>query len=231
METVKLLMDKIKALLKELKQYTEYSEIDSEAKDKKVSLEKQLKIFEAMYFCTCILRNTLASAIDSLQLIVQLKNSTFPDEWADETIYNSNAELYQNGLVVICIPEDLPKYSRELNLSCKKRWQGYVYSALKKLKAETGTLPHHTNAIVAMEVHSPAGAMESCKWDTSNRTYNLVINALKGLMFPDDNALHLTFTVAGVFDEQRYTKIYIGEFAGHSGLILQKLYEAKPSKS
>ena len=83
MQTINLFLDKIKTLLKELNQYTEYtksSDLSFEAQYKTLSLETQLKLFETMYFCVCSLRNTIISAIDSLQLILQLKSITFPDE-------------------------------------------------------------------------------------------------------------------------------------------------------
>lgn len=223
-------MDKIRRLITGLNKYTEYQVTDIEDMDSKAPMEKQLKNLEAMYFCVCSLRNTISGAIDRLQLVLQLKNSAFPEEWADEIVYSSEALLYENGIVVINIPEDLPKYSRELNLSCKRRWQGYIYCALKRLKAETGLIPYYHNVIVAIEVHSPAGALESLKWDTSNRTYNLILNVLKGLMFPDDNARHLIFTVSGVFDEQRFTRVYIGDYESHLKDIFQNLCKTEPSK-
>jgi len=189
--------------------------------------EDIVKPLESMYFCACALRNSIAAAIDSLQLQIQLKNKTFPEVWADDTVYNSSASMDSNGIITIHIPESLPKYSKEFNLAFRKRWQGYIYRALKKLKAEHGRLPQYINAMVVIEVHSPAGRAESYKWDTSNRTYNLVINALNGILFPDDSAQHLTFAISGVYDENRYTLVYICDFERHLHSILQIL--SKPA--
>lgn len=196
-------------------------------KDSKITPEKLMKLLEAMYFCSNALRNNISGAIEYLQLLAQLKDSSFPGTWADETLFCSDAEILENGIILIRIPEDLPKFSKELNLSCRKRWQGYIYHALKKLKMNHGILPYYGNAMIVIEVHSPSGVSGIYKWDVSNRTYNIIINDLKGLVFPDDNAINLIFAVAGVYDSDRQTLLYIGDFERHRNAIMQNLIKTR----
>lgn len=227
MELIKEYTEKIRSMIDQIERLDKATGQNPLNCQMDFSSENIIKSFESMYFCSCALRNSIAAAIDSFQLQIQLKNKTFPEEWADETVYNSSASMDSNGIITIRILEDLPKYSKEFNMSCRKRWQGYIYRALKSLKAEHGYLPQYINAMVAIEVHSPAGRAESYKWDTSNRTYNLVINALNGILFPDDSAQHLTFAISGVYDENRYTLVYICDFERHLHSILQIL--SKPA--
>ena len=193
--------------------------------------DKVLKELENLYFSTCAFRNLTAAAIDTLQLEIKLRNKEIPEATDNAILYGSTGIKHESGIISINIPEALPLYSREISLPFRKQWQGYVYHALKQIVVCCGRLPFYSNAIIHFEIHSPSGPRDCYRWDTSNRTYNLVINALNGILFPEDNAKHMSFMVTGVFNLNRKTIIHIGDFERHLPQLLQNISETGKSRT
>lgn len=94
-------------------------------------------------------------------------------------------------------------------------------------------LPMFDKALVGIHVITKKEADRRQLWDVSNRALNLVINALKGALFPDDNFRHMSLMVTGEQGENEKTLIYVGDFATSGNEILsllqRQIYGSKAS--
>lgn len=126
-----------------------------------------------------------------------------------------------NGIVVLEIPEALPKSKVGMMPEQHERWLGLIHGAIADL-AETHTVPKFEKAMVGIHV-TTAESKTRQLWDTSNRAVNLVINNLKGVFFPDDNIRHMAFAVVGDIGKEARTRIYIGDFETLSVRIMELL--------
>lgn len=189
-----------------------------------------LKELENLYFSVCAFRNLAATAIDTLQLELKLRNRETPETADNTLLYGSTGVRHESGIISIYIPEALPLYGREISHPFRKQWQGYVYHALKQIVSNCGHLPCYNNAVIHFEVHSPSGPRDCYRWDTSNRAYNLVINVLNGILFPEDNARHISFLVTGIFNTERKTVIHVGDFERHLAQFMQNICEAHKNR-
>ena len=127
-----------------------------------------------------------------------------------------------DGIAVLVIGEALPHTKTEMTGAVMGHWQSCIHAATAML-AERYPVPHFEKAVVGIHVAMPRGANNSRIWDTSNRAINLILNNLKGVVFPDDNIEHMAFAVVGSWAEQAETTVFVGDFASQSERIMTML--------
>ena len=90
---------------------------------------------------------------------------------------------------------------------------GALHAAFQKA-AELGALPHFQKALVVIHIATPRGSDNTKVWDTSNRAIQVILNNLKGVLFPDDSMEHMAFAVAGHWAEgDGYTIVQVSDFS------------------
>ena len=73
-------------------------------------------------------------------------------------------------------------------------------------------IPVFDKAFVMIEITTPRGTHNCKLWDTSNRSINVIINNIKGILFMDDNFEHMAFGVTASWGEEAKTVIKIIDF-------------------
>lgn len=114
--------------------------------------------------------------------------------------------------VILGFQEPLPS-QKELTAAVEEHWVDMLHAAFQKA-AEQGTLPHFQKALVVIHIATPRGSDNTKVWDTSNRAIQVILNNLKGVLFPDDDMEHMAFAVAGHWAEgDGYTIVQVSDFS------------------
>ena len=109
--------------------------------------------------------------------------------------------------VILSFQEPLPS-QKELTAAVEEHWVDMLHAAFQKA-AEQGTLPHFQKALVVIHIATPRGS-----GNTSNRAIQVILNNLKGVLFPDDDMEHMAFAVAGHWAEgDGYTIVQVSDFS------------------
>lgn len=67
---------------------------------------------------------------------------------------------------------------------------------------------------MVIHIATPRGSDNTKVWDTSNRAIQVILNNLKGVLFPDDDMEHMAFAVAGHWAEgDGYTIVQVSDFS------------------
>ena len=113
--------------------------------------------------------------------------------------------------VILGFQEPLPS-QKELT-AVEEHWVDMLHAAFQKA-AEQGALPHYQKALVVIHIATPRGSDNTKVWDTSNRAIQVILNNLKGVLFPDDDMEHMAFAVAGHWAEgDGYTIVQVSDFS------------------
>lgn len=99
---------------------------------------------------------------------------------------------------------------KRLTEAMEEHWKEMIHSAIGE--AARQGLPQFEKAFVEIEIITPRGSNNTRVWDTSNRAINLVINNLKGILFPDDDMEHMAFSVVGRWGKEGFTTIRVSNF-------------------
>lgn len=111
--------------------------------------------------------------------------------------------------VTLTINEPLPS-TKELTEAVEEHWINMIHDELVR-EGKTG-IPVYDKAFVMIEITTPRGTHNCKVWDTSNRSINVIINNLKGILFMDDNFKHMAFGVTASWGEETKTVIRIIDF-------------------
>ena len=111
--------------------------------------------------------------------------------------------------VTLTINEPLPS-TKELTEAVEEHWIKMIHDELVR-EGKTG-IPVFDKAFVMIEITTPRGTHNCKLWDTSNRSINVIINNLKGILFMDDNFKHMAFGVTASWGEEAKTVIKIIDF-------------------
>ena len=111
--------------------------------------------------------------------------------------------------VTLTINEPLPS-TKELTEAVEEHWIKMIHDELVR-EGKTG-IPVFDKAFVMIEITTPRGTHNCKVWDTSNRSINIIINNLKGILFMDDNFKHMAFGVTASWGEEAKTVIKIIDF-------------------
>lgn len=111
--------------------------------------------------------------------------------------------------VTLTINEPLPS-TKELTEAVEEHWIKMIHDELVR-EGKTG-IPVFDKAFVMIEIITPRGTHNCKLWDTSNRSINVIINNLKGILFMDDNFEHMAFGVTASWGEEAKTVIKIIDF-------------------
>ncbi len=111
--------------------------------------------------------------------------------------------------VTLTINEPLPS-TKELTEAVEEHWIKMIHDELVR-ECKTG-IPVFDKAFVMIEITTPRGTHNCKLWDTSNRSINVIINNLKGILFMDDNFKHMAFGVTADWGEEAKTVIKIIDF-------------------
>lgn len=82
-----------------------------------------------------------------------------------------------------------------------------------------GELPCFDKAFVAIIEH--CNVSTATVFDSDNKGFKGVINALKGRLFKDDNQFELSLGLFNVIDDETYCEIYIMPFDGFSNFLFE----------
>lgn len=122
----------------------------------------------------------------------------------------SSGEVCGNA-VMLTIREPLPA-QKELTAAVEEHWVDMIHTAFRKA-AEQGPLPHFRKAMVEIVIATPRGSDNTKVWDTSNRAIQVVLNNLKGVLFPDDDLEHMAFAVTGCWAAgDGYTTVRVSDY-------------------
>ena len=114
--------------------------------------------------------------------------------------------------VILSFQESLPT-QKELTAAAEEHWVDMLHAAFQKVAGQ-GTLPHFQKALVAIHIATPRGSDNTKVWDTSNRAIQVILNNLKGVLFPDDDMEHMAFAVARHWAEgDGYTIVQVSDFS------------------
>ena len=111
--------------------------------------------------------------------------------------------------VTLTINEPLPS-TKELTEAVEEHWINMIHDELVR-EGKTG-IPVFDKAFVMIEITAPRGTHNCKLLDTSNRSINVIINNLKGILFMDDNFKHMAFGVVANWGEEAKTVIKIIDF-------------------
>ena len=111
--------------------------------------------------------------------------------------------------VTLTINEPLPS-TKELTEAVEEHWIKMIHDELIR-EGKTG-IPVFDKAFVMIEIITPRGTHNCKVWDTSNRSINVIINNIKGILFMDDNFEHMAFGVTASWGEEAKTVIKIIDF-------------------
>lgn len=153
---------------------------------------------------------------DTLRLRSQLL-SIIHDEEAfcllGKFIYDGNLGDYdtknKKKSVTLTINEPLPS-TKELTEAVEEHWIKMIHDELVR-EGKTG-IPVYDKAFVMIEITTPRGTHNCKVWDTSNRSINVIINNIKGILFMDDNFEHMAFGVTASWGEEAKAVIKIIDF-------------------
>ena len=103
----------------------------------------------------------------------------------------------------IHIPDHFPKLKKSMNSDVKQLWTAYVHEGINQLQESERIKIFHKAAVV-LDIH-----IDMPYWDTDNRGYNIIINALKGTFYSDDSWDRVSLSMCGKYDKNFYIDIYI----------------------
>ena len=153
---------------------------------------------------------------DTLRLRSQLLSVIHDEEafcFLGKFIYDGNLGEYdtwnKKKSVTLTINEPLPS-TKELTEAVEEHWIKMIHDELVR-EGKTG-IPVFDKAFVMIEITAPRGTHNCKLWDTSNRSINVIINNIKGILFMDDNFEHMAFGVTADWGEEAKTVIKIIDF-------------------
>lgn len=153
---------------------------------------------------------------DTLRLRSQLLSAIYDEERFRHLPYfitKSDFDGYEGDVkkksVTLTINEPLPS-TKELTEAVEEHWIRMIHDELVR-EGKTG-IPVFDKAFVMIEITTPRGTHNCKLWDTSNRSINVIINNLKGILFMDDNFKHMAFGVTASWGEEAKTVIKIIDF-------------------
>ena len=167
-------------------------------------------------------RYELWKLLDMFQSVMPGISDDFSVQWKDDVIGRSTAEILPNGIVKLHIPEYVPKL-KELSSGSdyRQRWLEYTRRALAQLPEK----PMFKKAHVIVEMHQPSKSKDN--WDADNRAVIVIINSLKGILFPNDTcdcvSYEMTPTIVGSNEKECYVNIYIMDFNLYHDAVYSKL--------
>ncbi len=153
---------------------------------------------------------------ETLRLRSQLLSAIYDEELFRHLPYfitKSDFDGYEGDVkkksVILTINEPLPS-TKELTEAVEEHWIKMIHDELVR-EGKTG-IPVFDKAFVMIEITTPRGTHNCKVWDTSNRSINVIINNLKGILFMDDNFKHMAFGVTADWGEEAKTVIKIIDF-------------------
>ena len=165
----------------------------------KTDVEK-LKI---AYEDTLRLRSQILSVIHDEEAFCLLGKFIYDGDLGDYDTKNKKKS------VTLTINEPLPS-TKELTEAVEEHWIKMIHDELVR-EGKTG-IPVFDKAFVMIEITAPRGTHNCKVWDTSNRSINVIINNIKGILFMDDNFEHMAFGVTARWGEEAKTVIKIIDF-------------------
>ena len=165
----------------------------------KTDVEK-LKI---AYEDTLRLRSQILSVIHDEEAFCLLGKFIYDGDLGDYDTKNKKKS------VTLTINEPLPS-TKELTEAVEEHWIKMIHDELVR-EGKTG-IPVFDKAFVMIEITTPRGTHNCKVWDTSNRSINVIINNIKGILFMDDNFEHMAFGVTASWGEEAKTVIKIIDF-------------------
>ena len=165
----------------------------------KTDVEK-LKI---AYEDTLRLRSQILSVIHDEEAFCLLGKFIYDGDLGDYDTKNKKKS------VTLTINEPLPS-TKELTEAVEEHWIKMIHDELVR-EGKTG-IPVLDKAFVMIEITTPRGTHNCKVWDTSNRSINVIINNIKGILFMDDNFEHMAFGVTASWGEEAKTVIKIIDF-------------------
>lgn len=152
---------------------------------------------------TLRLRSQLIAVIYDKEHFIHIPCHIFnPDFFTCEQIEKKKS-------VNLTINEPLPS-TKELTEAVEEHWIKMIHDEFVR-EGKTG-IPVFDKAFVMIEITTPRGTHNCKVWDTSNRSINVIINNLKGILFMDDNFEHMAFGVTASWGEEAKTVIKIIDF-------------------
>lgn len=95
--------------------------------------------------------------------------------------------------------------------SARQKSTGYLENTILHLlhayREGGGRLPWYTRALVAITEHTVRGGGNT--YDADNREWKCVANALKGVLFEDDDQFTVSLFLDSVWDDKGYTEIAV----------------------
>ena len=152
---------------------------------------------------TLRLRSQLLSVIHDEEAFLILGKCIYDGDLGEYDIKNKKKS------VTLTINEPLPS-TKELTEAVEEHWIKMIHDELVR-EGKTG-IPVFDKAFVMIEITTPRGTHNCKLWDTSNRSINVIINNLKGILFMDDNFKHMAFGVTANWGEEAKTVIKIIDF-------------------
>lgn len=133
-------------------------------------------------------------------------------DWDEVLIGESKAEIINEDVVKIYIPDYLPRTRELINKEFQQMWEKLIRKSLYQLK----TIPKYDNAFVLIEIYSK---FYNYNWDVDNKGVSIIINSLKGLLYKNDSCKHLSYGVKGydileneIDKVKHYTNIYVMDY-------------------
>ena len=155
------------------------------------------------YEDTLRLRSQLLSVLFDEGKFCHLKNFLCSDNLGEYDLKGKKKS------VTLTINEPLPS-TKELTEAVEEHWIKMIHDELIR-EGKTG-IPVFDKAFVMIEIITPRGTHNCKVWDTSNRSINVIINNIKGILFMDDNFEHMAFGVTASWGEEAKTVIKIIDF-------------------
>ena len=152
---------------------------------------------------TLRLRSQLLSIIHDKESFLILGKCIYDGDLGDYDTKNKKKS------VTLTINEPLPS-TKELTEAVEEHWIKMIHDELVR-EGKTG-IPVYDKAFVMIEITTPRGTHNCKVWDTSNRSINVIINNIKGILFMDDNFEHMAFGVTASWGEEAKTVIKIIDF-------------------
>lgn len=95
--------------------------------------------------------------------------------------------------------------------SARRKSTGYIENTILRLlhayRENNGQLPWYARALIAITEHTTRGGGNT--YDADNREWKCVANALKGVLFEDDDQFTVSLFLDSVWDGKGYTEIAV----------------------
>ena len=102
-----------------------------------------------------------------------------------------------------------------LLLSNRQRVTGYIESSLLRIlhehRADGGNLPWYERAFVVITEHTEKRRSDRT-FDPDKKEWKCVLNALKGVLFEDDNSQTVSLILDSVPDGKGFTEVFVGPY-------------------